>query len=204
MLKWGEPVSKESLESLYYERGLSAQEIANQLGISYHKVAYWMDCYGLKRRHWREASYLRHNPDGEKFHIDLSNRDLFISGVALYLGEGGKTRSWDLDFTNSDPRVLKLWVKFLEQICHVPAEKIKARIDYYEDLDYSELLNSWSRELGVPVENFGRPTVKTGRAAKGNYQGRRSLYGTVHIRFHDSKLKSLMMSWMNDLLEGRL
>ena len=63
MLKWGEPVSKDLLEVLYYERGLSAQEIADRLGISHHKVAYWMDQYGLQRRDASEASYLKHNPD---------------------------------------------------------------------------------------------------------------------------------------------
>jgi hypothetical protein len=204
MLRRGEPISQALLQQLYFEQGQSAQQIADRLDVSYHKVSYWMDRYGLQRRRQSEAGYLKHNPDGEKFKIDLSNRDLFIAGVALYLGEGGKTRSWDLDFTNSDPRVLKLWVRFLQQICSVQFEKLKARIDYYEDLDYPGLLKFWSSELGIPVENFGHPTIKSGRVAKGIYQGRRSLYGTLHIRFHDSKLKALMMTWMNDLLDGKL
>lgn len=204
MLKWGEPISQELLERLYFKQGQSAQQIADRLSVSYHKVSYWMDRYGLQRRGQSEAGYLKHNPDGEKFKIDLSNRDLFIAGVALYLGEGGKTRSWDLDFTNSDPRVLKLWVQFLRQICSVQSERLKARIEYYEDIDYPGLLKFWSSELGIPVENFGRPTIKSGRVAKGIYLGRRSLYGTLHIRFHDTKLKSLMMTWMNDLLDSKL
>jgi hypothetical protein len=204
MPKWGEPVSRELLEALYYERSLSAQEIADDLGISYHKVAYWMDQYGLKRRDRSEASYLKHNPNGEKFHIDLSDRDLFIAGVTLYLGEGGKTRSSELILVNSDPGILNLWGRFLERVCNVPPEKLRAHIQYYDDLDYPTLLDFWANELGIPPENFGQPTVKQGRAAKGDYQGRRIPYGTVHVRFNDSILKSLMMSWMKDLVEGNL
>jgi len=202
MPKWGEPITQELLEELYYTRGLSVQEIADSLSVSCHKVAYWMDQYGLQRRHWSEASYLKHNPDGEKFHVDLSDRELFVSGVALYLGEGDKTNP-ALILTNSDPRVLKLWVRFLETVCNVSPERLKAHIDYYEDLDYPTLLAFWSQELGMPLENFERPTLKKGRTAQGNPPGRRSPYGTAHIKFHDSKLKSLMMSWMDDLLEGR-
>lgn len=202
MLKWGEPISKELLEELYYGRSLSVQEIAESLGVSYHKVAYWMDKYSLQRRHWSEASYLKHNPDGEKFCVDLSDRELFITGVALYLGEGRKTGP-RLTLTNSDPRVLKLWVRFLERVCNVPPEKLGARIDYYEDLDYPTLLAFWSREIGIPQENFERPFLKEGRTAKG-IRGRRLPYGTAHVRFCDSKLKSLMMSWMDDMLEGKL
>lgn len=204
MPTWGQPIEKESLEELYYKRGLSVQEIAELLGASHHKVVYWMDQHGLQRRDASEASYRRHNPGGEKFRIDSSQRELFIAGVALYLGEGAKTRSWDLSLANSDPRILKLWVRFLEIICSVPPENLKARISCYDDLDYQELLAFWSETLGIPVENFERPTVKRSRVENGNREVRQSLFGTVHVKFYDAKLKSLMTSWMNDLLEGRL
>jgi len=191
------------LQELYEKRGLSAHEIAVQLGVSDHKVNYWMDQHGIRRRHWSDASYIKHNPNGEKFRIDLSNRELFVAGVALYLGEGDKTNS-GLILTNSDPGVVKLWGRFLEEVCHVSPEKLKARIDYYEDLDYSSLLTFWSQELGIPIRNFNRPTIKKGRAAKEIYRGRRSTYGTIHVYFNDSRLKSLMVQWMQDLIEGRL
>ncbi len=202
MLKWGEPVRKELLEKLYFEHDLSAQEIADKLDVSYHKVSYWMDKYGIQRRDWSEASYLRHNPDGEKFCIDLSDRELFVIGVALYLGEGDK-RSTALVFVNSDLGILKLWLRFLERVCNVSSDKLKAHISYYEDLSYPALLAYWSEELQIPQENFERPTLKKGKVANGNIDGRRSSYGTVHIRFYDSRLKSLMMSWMEDLLKEK-
>lgn len=204
MLKWGESVSKALLEDLYLEQGLSAQEIADKLGVSHHKVVYWMDKFDIQRRSWSEASYIKHNPDGEKFSIDTSNRDLFIAGIALYMGEGGKTRSSEIILVNSNAGVLKLWVQFLNEVCGVPNENLKAHISYYEDLDYSEILDFWSRTLNISPDNFGSPTMKEGRVAKGNYQERRIPYGTVHVRFCDSKLKSLLMSWIDDLVKGKL
>ena len=93
-----------------------------------------MDKYGIQRRDWSEASYLRHNPDGEKFRIDLSDRELFVIGVALYLGEGDK-RSTSLVFVNSDPGILKLWLRFLERVCNVSPDKLKAHDVLMEKLD---------------------------------------------------------------------
>jgi len=162
-----------------------------------------MDRYSLKRRDRSEASYIRHNPGGEKFCVDLTDRDLFIAGVALYIGEGDKTGS-DLTMTNSDPRVLNLWVRFLKQVCNVLPERLKVHIDYYEDLDYPALAEYWSQTLGIPSKSFQRPTLKTGRLTKGNLLARRSVHGTVHIGFNDSKLKALMISWMDQLLDGKL
>ena len=200
----GTPVSKDLLEELYFRRGLSAQEIANDLGVSYHKISYWMDQYDFERRNRSEAGYLKHNPDGEKFRIDLSDRELFVAGIALYLGEGGKTRSSELVLTNSDPGVLQLWVRFLDKVCGVPPAKLRVHVHYYEDLDYPSILEFWSQMLAIPMENFGQPTLKRGRMAERKVEGRRIPYGTLHVRFNDSRLKSLIISWMRDLVEGNL
>lgn len=162
-----------------------------------------MDQHGIRRRHWSDATYIKRNPDGEKFRVDQSNRELFLIGVALYLGEGAKSES-SLVFTNSDPGVVKLWVQFLEEICDVPPNKLKARISYYEDLNYPNLLGFWSQALKIPIGNFIRPSEKQGRVAKGIYEGRRSLYGTIQVSFHDSRLMALMTKWMQDLIEGTL
>lgn len=191
------------MQELYEKRGLSAHEIAVQLGVSDHKVNYWMDQHDIRRRHWSDATYLKRNPDGEKFRVDLNNRELFLIGVALYIGEGAKGES-SLVFTNSDPGVVKVWVEFLEAVCHVPRSKLKARISYYEDLNYPNLLAFWSETLKIPSGNFIRPAEKKGRVSKGIYEGRRSLYGTVQVSFHDSRLMSLMKRWMNDLIDGKL
>ncbi len=199
MTKWGEPVSKDLLKALYFERGLSAQEIADRLSVSYHKIVYWMDRHGLERRSRPEASYLRHNPGGEKFSLNQSDRELFVAGVALYLGEGDKTNP-SLIVTNSEVRVLKLWVRFLEQVCGVPTVKLKGHIDYYADLDYPSVLAYWSQQLDIPAANFERPTLKRGRAEKGSGTGRRSPHGTAHVKFHDAKLKKQMLMWIDELL----
>jgi hypothetical protein len=118
--------------------------------------------------------------------------------VALYLGEGDKTNP-SLIVTNSDARVLKLWVRFLDQVCGVPPERLKGRIDYYTDLDYAEILGYWSQQLGIPAANFERPTLKVGRGQNGR---RLSLKGTAHIKFHDARLKAQMLRWMDELLVG--
>ena len=128
---------------------------------------------------------------------------MLIAGVSLYVGEGAKGRN-ELNFTNCDPRVLKLWIRFLNEVCNVAPRQLKALIAYYEDLDYSTLLEFWSSELGIPKENFDRPQLKRGKLARGLPHGRQSSYGTIHVKFYDSRLAARMRQWMDDLVEGRL
>jgi hypothetical protein len=51
-------IAKEKLVKLYVAEKLSVNDIANQLGFSVHKVIYWMDKYGIKRRTISDAIYI--------------------------------------------------------------------------------------------------------------------------------------------------
>ena len=44
----------------------------------------------------------------------LSKRDLFISGFFLYWAEGGKTKNGSLSLGNTDPSMIKVFIKWLK------------------------------------------------------------------------------------------
>lgn len=56
-------ILKSELENLYLS-GSSMPEIAIKLQCSIHKVVYWMNKYGIKRRDRSEALYVKLNPKG--------------------------------------------------------------------------------------------------------------------------------------------
>lgn len=62
------PLSQKELENLYLS-GSSMSEIAVNLECSIHKVVYWMNKYGIKRRSRSEALYIKLNPKGDPFKI---------------------------------------------------------------------------------------------------------------------------------------
>lgn len=125
----GQAISKEELERLYLHEHFSMAEIAVHLGCSVNKVVYWMDRYGIARRHWDEASYVKHNPDGDPFVIKEpetdEERELFHLGIGLYIGEGTKSKQRVI-LSNSDPQVIRTFLRFLREICRVEEKRIFA------------------------------------------------------------------------------
>ncbi len=186
---------KEELEKLY-KSGLSMQEISAKTGSSYHQVTYWMDKYGIPRRSLSEAIYTKQNPDGNPFEIkelqDRKDFELFNLGVGLFLGEGTKRDKFSIRFTNSDPKIMKLFLRFLREICKVKETKIKAWLNVFDDIKTAEATDFWVKITGIPISRFDKTIIRKNKV--GNYKNK-SLHGTLTIYVSNKKLKNLMDGW---------
>ncbi|MDB5245243.1 MAG: hypothetical protein JWN90_348 [Parcubacteria group bacterium] len=119
----------------------------------------------------------------------LSKRDLFILGIALYWGEGTKSEgnsSYNsLSFSNSDPEMIEVFLKFLREIIHVPENKIRGNMHIYESIDVTTAKKFWSICTKLPIEQF-TASYQVSKAGKGI---RKTLpYGTLNVRVHDRRL----------------
>lgn len=171
-------------------------EIAKSQRVSLNTIAYWMKKYKIKSRTRSDASYLKKHPDGDGFRINDGYPELLSMGVGLYLGEGTK-RGHGVRFTNSDPKIIKLFLRFLHQVCGVKKEKIKAWINYFDDSNYKDVLDFWIKETGIGIKNFYKPFARKGKL--GTYK-KRSIYGTITILFTNKKLKDQIEKWSTEVI----
>jgi hypothetical protein len=192
----GGPPSKELLTHLYYNEKLSMLRIARRLRCSSGKVGYWMNQYGLERRDWSEASYVDNNPNGDPFSImipdTLEGRDLFGLGLGLYMGEGDKRDPKRVALSNSNPGILKIFIRFLEEICGVRRSDLSCQLHLYPDLNAETLIVWWSEQLQIDQKQFLKPFVHEGKP--GTYR-RKSDYGTLQVAFYNTKLKAFILEW---------
>jgi hypothetical protein len=199
-LRREQPIPRETLELLYVQEKKSMQEVADELGCSVHKVQDWMDKYGMERRSWNDATYVKRNPDGDPFEINEptndAERELFTLGVALYIGEGTKRRN-DLRLANSDPLVIKAFLKFLRETCGVQENKIKAWLNIFDDADVELALKYWQDVTELPRRQFCKTIVRPSRG--GNYLNR-SEYGTLTVFVNNKKLGDTIKQWGKELL----
>lgn len=104
--------------------------------------------------------------------IDEDAGKLLLS--ALYLGEGAK-RPGLLMLGNSNVNIIKLFLRLLEFCYGVGKERIKCRISYRKDQDINKLTKYWSREIGIPIQNFYKtipdPRTNKQRTRKKDYMG---------------------------------
>ena len=89
----------------------------------------------------------------------ISDREMFIAGLFLYWAEGGKTRKASVVLTNTNPIMLKFYLKWLK-LLKVPKDKLKIKLHLYSDMNINEKIKFWSDMLGVPEKQFWNPYVK--------------------------------------------
>ena len=110
---------------------------------------------------------------------------LRICALALYWGEGAKSlRARVVDIVNSDPAVIKIFLRFLREIVRVNEQKLRVYLYCFSDQDIGELLRFWSSELRIPLEQFTKPYVREA----GEFRTRKMPHGVVHLRYNDKKL----------------
>lgn len=94
---------------------------------------------------------------------ELSDRELFIAGVALYWAEGSKDKPYRrtevLQFINSDPNVIKLFLRWLE-LLDVTRDRLTLRVSIHETADVKAAENFWADIVGVDVSAFSKATLK--------------------------------------------
>ncbi len=89
--------------------------------------------------------------------------------------------------------MLRVWVKFLFEICGLRCDKIKARLYLHKNQDGVKLKKYWSEILGIPVSQFENISYTKKISTKEDYKG------TVKIKVHNLKLYLLVKAWIEDL-----
>ncbi|MGW4703236.1 hypothetical protein [Streptomyces sp. NPDC004285] len=93
----------------------------------------------------------------------LSERELFFAGVALYWAEGSKDkpyrRSESLQFINSDPNVVTLYLRWLDLLGVAP-DRLRFRVSIHESAQVAEAERFWAELAGVDRSTFQKATLK--------------------------------------------
>lgn len=118
----------------------------------------------------------------------LSPRDLFIAGVALYWAEGFKNKhERRLGFCNSDPDMIKFYLKWLDKSLGIPKIAITVRVtlnySYKERTKVIERL--WSDITGIPLQQFTKPFYQYTNWKK-QYKNSKDYRGVLRIHVRES------------------
>ncbi len=89
----------------------------------------------------------------------FSEREIYIAGLFLYWGEGGKTKESEISMSNTDPAVLKFFLKWIK-ILGSDKSRVKVRIQIYKDMDSEKEIKFWSKELDLKRSQFRKTYIK--------------------------------------------
>ena len=185
-------------------RGCAVPEIAERLGVSRSTAYLWVrhlpldpddevararrkahskvmtDARWAAHREARDAARVAEHARAATAVQQLDERDLLLLGAAIYWCEGAKSKPWRRDdhvqFINSDPGLLALFLRFLE-LCGVERRVPRYRVSIHETADVPAAERWWAATLDLPLERFGRATLKkhnpttVRRNTGGDYRG---------------------------------
>jgi DNA-binding CsgD family transcriptional regulator len=189
-------------------RGESIKAIAKQLSVSPSTVGFWCKDiklsanqikelerrahdrrrleYSLKQQRDRQEKTKKLFNEGIKEVGKLSERELFIAGVALYWAEGFKSDSL-AGFCNSDPNMIKIFIYWLKKCFAHTNEDLRLRVGLNESFKdrVEDIENYWSKLLGISRSQFQKPFFQKVKWQK-KYDSIENYHGVLRIRARKS------------------
>jgi hypothetical protein len=141
--------------------GASYSHIKQEIGVSKSTLSLWLrdmplsekrlralrDFNATRIEKYRETCKRRRESRWllvrERFAKDmktLTDRELFIAGMFLYWGEGGKTTMTNVSLANTDPAMLRFFLTWLYAL-GVPKEHVRVKLHLYADMDIKKSHN---------------------------------------------------------------
>ena len=182
----GKVVEQERARALRAE-SWTLQDIADELGVAKSSVSLWVRDVEFVPKPRQPGAHRKPHPWVARKQAEIealreeataqlgvmSDRELFVSGIALYAGEGSKTDG-EVRFTNSDPRMMLLFSVWLRRFFEIDESRLRVRLYLHEGLDLDAANQFWSDLLQIPVSQFRRayravpdPSIRTTKHVMG-------------------------------------
>lgn len=213
--------TKQYTATLLRKQGKSYNEINQILGIPKSTLSYWLKDVempvGIKKKFWdktrRKWAYnitqfnkkraILARERAEKIQClaskdihKLSKRELFLVGVALYWAEGHKRSRWRADFSNADPGMIKLMMRFFREICHVREDRFFAAAQIHPNVTAEGAINYWSKITRIPKNQFLKTYSRVTPSSKGKRAINRLPYGTLRVSVSHMELINKIKGWI--------
>lgn len=176
-------VSKSSLSLWLRNVPLTEKQILGLKEIKMRAVERYRETMRIKRAKRISGYYL----DQCRKWLPLSNRELNIAGLFLYLGEGGKMSRNTVGICNTDPSVMKFVLFWLVNGLKIPKNKIRLNLHLYSDMDISAEEGFWLTQLGLNKSSLNKPYIK--RSFKKDIDQKGFGHGTCNLQVHNTVLK---------------
>ena len=206
---------KEKIRAIQLRKqGKSYSEILKKISVSRSTISLWLQNIkltrkqknillrgrqksryaGAKAQQKKRIEKTKHIIDKAKKEIKKSYKNpLFLSGLMLYWAEGDKSEVAEtVKFSNSDPVMIQLMMKWFRKICKVSEKKFRIALHIHTLHCRPHIESYWSKITNIPLKQFNKTYIKPTSLK----QRRNPLYnGTCTIRINDKNLFRKIKGW---------
>jgi len=209
---------------LLRRKGKSYNDIVKVLDISKSTLSLWLKNIKMpamiKKKFWNETrntwarNITKFNKERGKIAIQkaeqiqelalkdikiISKKELLLIGSALYWAEGFKKSRWEVVFSNSDPLMIKLIMKFFREICKIKEGKFHATVQIHPNTTSQKSINYWSKIIKIPKQQFRKTYSKLTPSSKRKRAINILPYGTLRISVSDVEIINKIKGWIKGL-----
>ncbi|HEX9065162.1 MAG TPA: hypothetical protein VF843_08635 [Streptosporangiaceae bacterium] len=192
-------------------QGRAYREIAATLGVSKSSVSLWLRDipqpdrltyeevrarqaagtarYWAGERQRREQMRVAISADAAKQIGSLSEREVRIAGAVAYWCEGAKNkphrRSDHVDFINSDPALIRLFLRFLDR-AGVTEDRLIFQVSIHESADVVAAQEFWLEVTQTDPAQFRRPQIKRHNPRTNRKNTGDTYHGCLRVRVRRS------------------
>jgi hypothetical protein len=209
------------------EEGCSYSEILKQIPVAKSTLSLWLRSVGLSKKQKQRltekklAAALRGAKKRREQRITLTNKiyqeagddikrvtknELWLMGTMLYWAEGSKEkergRATGIQFSNSDAFMIKLFLKWLFDVCKISRERIRLEIYIHNNHKYrlKEIIEHWIKYTGFSKSYFSSIYFKKGNPETKRTNIGRSYYGVLRIKVKaSSDLNRRITGWIKGI-----
>ena len=206
------------------KKGLSYSEILDKIPVAKSTLSLWLRSVGLSKRQkqrltekklaamkrgW-EACHRKRILITQKIKSKakeevgrLTKRDIWLIGIALYWAEGSKEKKYrpgsGVQFSNSDPVMIEIFLRWLLKVIKISKERIDFDIYIHESHknNVNSVINYWSDCTNFSRDNFKHVYFKKNKIRTKRKNIGESYYGLVRIRVkRSSDLNRKIQGWI--------
>jgi len=206
------------------KKGLSIKEIQKRLGVSRSSASLWVRDIKLSKEQLeklylnkrtgalkgsivaamnkvkeREELTQRLVKEGIKEVGELSKRDKFVIGIAMYFAEGDKTGR-HVAFSNSNPYSIKFMMDWLREFCKVPEARFRGSLYLHDNLNEKKAKQFWSKLTKIPLSQFTKTYIVKNNPHR--LRKTKHAYGVFRIRVSDVNLHRKIMGWISGIFKN--
>jgi transposase-like protein len=214
-------VEREQAVRLRRDKGMSVREIAVAVGVSRSSASVWLRDVPLTAEQTtalraRNPAY-NHQGKGARANAERARarragyqdegrrrarkrHPEYVAGCVLFWAEGSRSRN-TVEFVNSDPAMVRVFVDFLRTWFAVPDERIRVRCNLFADHEarIREIEDHWLAEARLPRSALRRSAVN--RYSRHSQRKRRNKlpFGTCSIVVHSTELVQMLYGSIQEL-----
>jgi len=201
------------------KQGLTYPEIQDRIHVSKASLSYWLrDIPYVPTELTKSRRKIASIRTGQMLHnrklrrviqimvkakkeiSSINNRQLKLLGVMAYWAEGSKTQDNLVQFTNSDPKIIKFVLKWLKESCGVSPNKLHFHLHAHPDVNEEKSEKYWSKITNIPLSQFHKTTAKISGSSGRRYNKLEN--GVATITVCDTNLHYRIKGWIEGLFSS--